>query len=112
MVDFVPLFKRTIELLEVDTDTDSEKLAKVIELEKIEKVIFTTSDVSGSFYHRTIHTPARLGFYLKRSFFTDFTIDVDYSEVLKCDVINVRAIKDTDIKVKLAPDGTLIEDIE
>ena len=71
-----------------------------------------TSDSSGMYFHRTILTPDRIKFYMNISFFYDIEITKSYHEVMDCDIYEVRAIKDTDKKVILAPDGTLQEVIE
>lgn len=105
-IDFSFLFKEVIETLENTELSDAEKIVK---LETYEKCIFTESDASGMYYHRSILTESRVGFYLERSFFTDYVFEESYNEVIKSKIIEVRAIKDTEKQVVLAPDGTLQE---
>lgn len=103
-VDFKYLFQKAM-----DSIDDNELSDHITELQEVEKKIFTSSDISGLYYHRTILTPKRINEYLKRSFFNDIQVEKSYHEVLDCDIYEIRAVKNTDIKLSLAPDGTLVE---
>jgi len=107
-VDFIYLFDKVVQNERSEIDVNE----RVKLHEDIEKQIFTTSDSSGMYFHRTILTPERVKFYLNISFFYDITVTKSYHEVLESDIYEIRAIKDTDKKVILAPDGTLQEVIE
>ena len=102
-IDFNYLFKQSVSTEDMFFNQHVETL------QTIEKQIFTTSDSTGLYYHQTILTPRRLQEYMKKSFFDNITIEKSYHEVLDCDIYEIKAIKDTDKKLALAPDGTLIE---
>jgi len=69
VVDFHYWFNKVINIQKDETMAD---IQKIVALEGIEKRIFTDSDASGMYYHRTIFTKDRLKFYLERSFFFDY----------------------------------------
>lgn len=104
-VDFIYLFDKIVSSEKSET-TPSEKITI---LQEVEKQLFTTSDSSGMYFHRTVISPDRMKFYLNLSFFYDIEIVKSYHEVLESEIYEVRAVKDTDKKVVLAPDGTLTE---
>jgi len=104
-VDFVHLFDKIVSAENSDMDSNE----RITLLQDVEKQIFTTSDSSGMYFHRTILTPERVKFYMNLSFFYDIEITKSYHEVIESDIYEVRAIKDSNKKVVLAPDGTLQE---
>lgn len=107
--DFIYLFDKAVTTEKSMALSSNERITLH---QDIEKQIFTTSDSSGMYFHRTILTPDRMRFYMNLSFFYDIEITKSYHEVMECDIYEIRAIKDTDKKVILAPDGTLQEVIE
>jgi len=105
VLDFYDLFARLIKTKTITSGANKFKPS----IEKYERLIFVDTDPSGMYYNRTIWTPERFDFYLKESFFYEYEIVSEYNEIFMCNVINVRAIKDTIVKTEIAPDGALKE---
>lgn len=104
-VDLLALFSQAVE---ADQDTISFD-DQVEKLQRIERQVFTTSDSTGMYYHRTILTERRIKEYMKRSFFNNVEIERSFHEVMGCTIYEVKAVKDSDKQIILAPDGTLRE---
>jgi len=102
VVDFKYLCNKILKTDEMKNETK-----RIVELEQLEKKLFTESDSSGMYYHRTLWTEDRIAFYLEKSFFYEYEFTKSFHEVLGTDIIELRAMKDTDYKTILAPDGTL-----